>query len=264
VSARSTVVQPPGWPVHPENGRMDDWQLEIVEGMPRKLRTTRAGAVEEFTEGPWPAPTDGLTATVRVFKVGGVIDEAFCDSGANGFDYPELFSFARGVSDEIVATDHVAGARLLQWTDPSNNNQFSINDIDGFDRLGGTELSDSFNFFVTYTGTLAHPGGPLRMREADDSVEDAVWVFLGDKAGVGGEKDLFLEVQGFAWPDETSDEPQADFPAGDLPIEAIVVRCTEAIKNVDVEVMPPGGQWTLVGNAASTPPIDPMLFPPAL
>ena len=263
-TAHSTVIMPPGWPVSDENGRMDDWEIEVLDGDPRILRTTRDGAVEEFTEGEWPAPINGLTAVVRVFKVGGVIDKAFCDSGASGFDYPELFAFARGVSDEIVATDFVAGARLLKWTDPSQNNQFSINEIDGFDRLGGTELSDTFNFFVTYTGTLKHPGGELAMREGDDSVEDAVWVFLGDQAGKGGEDQLFLEVQGFAWPDATSDEPAANFPAGDLPIEAIVVRCTEAIKDVDVQVLLPNSQWQLLGAAPSTPPIDPMLFPPAI
>ena len=261
-TAHSTVIQPPGWPVSPENGRMDDWEIELIDENPRRLRTTREGEVEEFVEGAWPAPVNGLTAIVRVFKVGGVIDKAFCDSGASGFDYPELFAFARGVSDEIVATDFVAGARLLTWTDPSQNNQFSINEIDGFNRLGGTELSDTFNFFVTYTGTLKHPGGDLAMREGDDSVEDAVWVFLGDQAGKGGEDELFLEVQGFAWPDATSDEPSANFPAGDLPIEAIVVRCTEAIKNVDVQVQLPNSQWQLVGAAPSTSPIDPELFPP--
>src|SRR5690606_6594648 len=133
-----------------------------------------------------------------------------CDSGLNGFDYPTLFAFARGDSPDIVATDVVAGAHLRTWTDPSNNNQFSVNDVDGFDRLGGTELSDTFNFFVTYSGALSHPGGPLSRRELDDSVEDAVWTFLGDDAGAGGEADLFLEVHGFAWPDATSDEPSGD------------------------------------------------------
>jgi hypothetical protein len=222
---------------------------------------------EEFTEGPWPVPDDGLTATVHVFAVGGAVDQAFCDSGLNGFDYPTfdyptLLAFARGDSPDIVATDVVAGAHLLTWTDPSNNNQFSVNDVDGFDRLGGTVLSDTYNFFVTYTGMVAHPGGSLAMRELDDSVEDAVWVFLGDKAGVGGEADLFLEVQGFAWPDATADEPAADLPAGDLPIEAILVRCTEAITDVDVELRTGADPWLLVGDAASTPVITPQLFPP--
>lgn len=264
LTAHSTVIQPQGWPVNPENGRKDDWTIEVIDGNPRTLRTVRDGATEDFVEGSYEPPTDGLTAVVRVFKVGGLVDKAFCDSGPNGFDYPTLFDFARGKSDEIVATDFVAGARLLTWTDPTNNNQFSVNDVDGFDRLGGTELSDTFNFFVTYTGTIAHPGGTLSMREGNDSVEDAVWAFLGDKAGNGGEDDLFLEVQGFAWPDASPDEPDADFGPGDLPIEAIVVRCTEAIKNVDVEIQLPGNQWSLVGNVPSTPPIDPKLFPPAI
>ena len=264
LTAHSTVIQPQGWPVNPENGRKDDWTIEVIDGNPRTLRTVRDGATEEFMEGSYDAPTAGLTAIVRVFKVGGAVDKAFCDSGPNGFGYSTLFDFARGKSDEIVATDFVAGAKLLKWTDPSNNNQFSINDIDGFDRLGGTELSDTFNFFVTYTGTITHPGGTLSMRENDDSVEDAVWAFLGDKAGNGGENDLFFEVQGFAWPDASSDEPDADFGPGDLPIEAIVVRCTESIKDVDVEIQLPNSQWALVGDIASMPPIDPKLFPPAL
>jgi len=264
LTAHSTVIQPQGWPVNPENGRKDDWTIEVIDGDPRILRTVRDGITEEFTEGSYAAPTDGLTAIVRVFKVGGLVDKAFCDSGPNGFEYPTIFDFARGKSDEIVATDFVAGAKLLKWTDPSNNNQFSINDIDGFDRLGGTELSDTFNFFVTYTGTIAHPGGTVSMRENNDSVEDGVWTFLGDKAGNGGENDIFLEVQGFAWPDASSNEPDADFGPGDLPIEAILVRCTEKIEDVDVEIQLPNSQWTLVGNVASTPPIDPKLFPPAL
>lgn len=263
-TVHTTVIQPPGWEIHPENGRKDDWTVEVIDGDPRTLRTTRDGAVEEFTEGPWPAPDGGLTATVRVFKVGGAVDQAFCDSGNNGFDYITLFDFARGKSDEIVATDVVAGANLLTWTDPSQNNQFSVNDVDGFDRHGGTVLSDTFNFFVTYTGTVTHPGGEIGMREGNDSVEDAVWTFLGDKAGTGYDMDLFLEVQGFIWPDETADEPAAAFPAGDVPIEAIVVRCTENISDVDVEILVPPNDWTLVGDAATKPVINTDLFPPAI
>ncbi|MEZ4380780.1 MAG: MYXO-CTERM sorting domain-containing protein [Nannocystaceae bacterium] len=264
LTAHSTVIQPPGWEVHPENGRKDDWTIEVLDGDPRTLRTTRDGVVEEFTEGEWPAPEGGLTAIARVFKVGGAVDEAFCDSGAGGFDYPTLFAFARGDSDEIVASDVVAGAPLLSWTDPSQNNQFSLNDVAGFDQLGGTELSDSFNFFVTYSGTISHPGGALRMREADDSVEDGVWVFLGDKVGSADTGDLFLEVHGFAWPDKTADEPSADVPAGEVAIEALLVRCTEAIKDVDVEIRLPGDAWKLVGEVASTPVITDELFPPAI
>jgi len=196
--------------------------------------------------------------------VGGEVDEAFCDSGASGFDYSTLFAFAHGGHPDEVATDVVAGAELLRWTDPSQNNQFSINDIDGFDRLGGTELSDTFNFMVTYSGTIDHPGGELAMREANDEVEDAVWAFLGDDVGSEHEDDLFLEVHGFAWFDKTDDEPKASFPAGELPFEAILVRCTEAIKDVDVQLRLPGDDWALVGQVASTPVIDDELFPPAL
>lgn len=259
----TTVIQPPGWPVHPDNGRQDTWSLELIEGDPRRLRTTRDGVIEEFEEGPWPAPEDGLTATVRVFKVGGAVDKAFCDSGFSGFDYITLLDFARGKSDEIVATDVVAGAKLQTWTDPSKNNQFSVNDVHGFDQLGGTDLSDTFNFFVTYTGTVAHPGGAVKMREQDDSVEDAVWAFLNDKVGSSNVGDLFLEVQGFAWPDKTEDAPSATFPAGDLPIEAILVRCTEAIKDVDIQI-DLGDGWQLVGDAPTQPVINTQLFPPAL
>ncbi|HGG58069.1 MAG TPA: hypothetical protein ENK31_09770 [Nannocystis exedens] len=263
LGVHSTVIQPMGWEVHPENGRKDDWTVEILEGDPRILRTTRDGVIEEFTEGEWPAPVDGLTATLHVFQVGGEVDEAFCDSGASGFDYGTIFAFARGDHPEIVATDVVAGAELLRWTDPTQNNQYSVNDVPGFDRLGGTMLSDTFNFFVTYSGTIEHPGGILKMREADDQVEDAVWVFLGDAVGIGDEDDLFLEVHGFAWPDKTDDEPAGSAPAGELPIEAILVRCTEDIKDVDVEIRLPDAEWMLVGEVASTPVINDDIFPPA-
>jgi hypothetical protein len=263
-SVHSTVIQPQGWPVHPENGRQDDWTVELLDGAPRVLRTTRDGAVEEFEEGAWPPPEGGLTATVRTFEGNGVIDEAFCDSGLGGFEYKTLFDFAHGLSEEVLKTDVVAGARLLTWTDPTNNNQFSINDIDGFDRLGGTELTDSFNFFVTYTGSLSHPGGSLAMREEDDSVEDALWVFLDENVGSDNEQQLFLEVQGFAWPDKTPDEPVAAFAPGDTQIEAILIRCTEQIKDVSVEISVADGPWALVGDVATTPVINDELFPPAL
>lgn len=259
----TTVLSPQGWPIHPENGRMDDWTLELVDGEPRVLRTTRDGVTEEFVEGPWPVPQEGLTAVVRVFEVGGVVDQAFCDSGSNGFDYPAVFGFANGDSTEIVATDVVAGVPLHTWSDPGGND-FAVVDVEGFERLGGTELSDQFNFFVTYVGTVDHPGGSLTMREEDDSVEDAVWVFLGDAVGSSNVGDLFLEVQGFIWPDATDDEPSVDLPAGDVPIQAILVRCTESISDVDVQIAFGGGGFALLGDVGSTPLVDDELFPPAL
>ena len=42
-----------------------------------------------------------------------------------------------------------------------------------------------------------------------------------------------------------------------------MVRCTEAIKDVDVELRM-NNQWSLVGDAPSKPLIDPKLFPPAI
>src|SRR5690606_6911430 len=136
--------------------------------------------------------------------------------------------------------------------------------VEGFERLGGTELSDSFNFFVTYLGTVDHPGGSLAMREQDDSVEDAVWVFLDDAVGSSNVGDLFLEVHGFVWPDATSNEPSVELPAGDVPIQAIVVRCTEQIVDVDVQISFGGAGFELLGDVGSTPAIDDELFPPAL
>lgn len=260
----TTVISPQGWPIHPENGRTDDWTLELVESAPRLLRITRDGVTEEFEEGPWPLPQDGLTAVVRVFEVGGVVDQAFCDSGSNGFEYPAIFAFANGDSTEIVATDVVAGVPLHTWTDPGGGNSFSVIDVEGFERLGGTELSDGFNFFVTYIGTVDHPGGSLAMREADDQVEDGVWVFLNEAVGSTNVGDLFLEVHGFIWPDATDDEPSTNLPAGDVPIQAILVRCTEQISDVDVEIELGGGGFALLGDVGSTPLVDDTLFPPAL
>jgi hypothetical protein len=188
-SVHTTVIQPPGWEVHPENGREDDWTLEVLDGDPRTLRTTRDGAGRGVHGGhAWPVPHRRPHRHRAHLQGRRRRRRGLLRLGRQRLRlHPTAFGFARGMSDEIVATDVVAGAKLLTWTDPSKNNQFSINDVDGFDRLGGTELSDTFNFFVTYTGTVDHPGGDLAMREGNDSVEDAVWVFLGDKAGKGGE-----------------------------------------------------------------------------
>ncbi|MCB9751484.1 MAG: hypothetical protein H6713_16035 [Myxococcales bacterium] len=257
----TTVIQPQGWPVHPENGRQDDWTLELDGGV---LRTTRDGVVEEFTEGPWPAPDGGLTAIVRTFEPNGVVDQAFCDSGLGGFDYKTLFDFARGLTEHELKSDVVAGARLFPWIDNTNNNQFSVNDVDGFDHLGGTELTDTFNFVVTYTGAMVHPGGAFALREANDSVEDAVWVFQGDAVGSDNEADLFFEVHGFAWPDLTPDAPSVVLPAGEVPIEAILIRCTEAIKDVELETRVADGPWAPADELETLPVINDELFPPAL
>jgi hypothetical protein len=259
-TASSTVIVPGGWPPNPDNGRQDEWTIEVIDGTPRRLRTTRNGVVEEFEEGPWPEPTSGLTAIVYSFAPSMGIDNAFCDSGVGGFNYPVLFAGARGTSGEtLLGVDVVAGAPLMSWSGGSN---FAVTDVAGFNRLGGTHLSSQSNFVVRYIGSMDHGGGTLRMRELDDSVEDGVWVFLGDDVGSDSTADLFLEVHGFAWSEYTPDEPSRTLPAGPVPIEAILYRCTEPVTPVDVQI-DTGSGWKLVGESPSSPVINDELFPPA-
>jgi hypothetical protein len=263
-SVHSAVVTPAGWAPDPEEGRMDDWTLKIIDGPPRVLQVTRAGVTEAFDEGPWPAPTDGLTAEVRVFASGGAIDDAFCSAGTS-FDYAAFFDFARGLSTmPVIASDIVAGAKLSSWHDVSGQNNLGITDVQGFDLLGGTELTNKFNFFVRYTGAVVSPGGELRMRELDDTVEDGLWAFLASKVGSKNTADLFLEVHGFVWADSTPDEVAATVASGDIPIEIILVRCANQIDDVDVQIGLGTGPFQLVGDTPSKPAIDDTLFPPAL
>lgn len=265
----STVISPAGWPIHPENGRMDDWTVEIIDGNPRQLAVTRNsdGVTETFDEGPWPAPETGLTATVRVFPSSGDIFEAFCDvSGSltGSIDYQTILDFARGKSSTTpLSLDRVAGVELGEWRDDSGNNQFAVTDIDGFDRLGGTLLSDQFNFTVTYTGTLGHAGGNLFMREADDAVTDALWVFLDDGVGSANVNDIFFENHSITL--VSDDETVSDsFNAGALPFEAIVVRCSTQLTPMTLQVSQDGSSWTLVADQPTEPEVDSDLFPPAL
>jgi hypothetical protein len=260
----TTVDAPAGWPILPNNGQKRDFQVTVIDGSPRTLVVKGSSGEEIYQEGPAPAPKDGLTATARAFETGPVSD-AFCTSGLSGFDLKTFWDFARGKSSQpVLAEDTVAGAKLKTWTDPTGSNKFAVVDIDGFDRLGGTDMSDQFNFVVTYTGKVKHPGGLLKMKELNDVVEDGVWVFLGGKVGSSLKSDLFLEVHGFAWADSTPDEPSQSFAAGDLPIEIIVARCAKAISNVDVMISLNGGPFTLVGNAPTLPEINDKLFPPGL
>jgi hypothetical protein len=272
-TVHTTVISPstPDWPVDPDNGKKEDWSVELREGSPRKLVVARGGAVEEYEEGAWPAPTEGLTAVVRVFSPGSPTDEAFCNRGlASGPDRDVLWSFARGESgDPASATDIVAGAPLLTWADESGGNNFAVTDVPGFDRFGGTELDDQFNFIVLYTGTIAHPGGLFGMQEDDDDVSDALWAFVGP--GVGGsnvDSDLFLEVHGHVPADITDDVVTRPFDAQDLPIEAMILRCTTSLEGqaVDLLVNLNGGEddWKLVGEQPTKPLLDAKLFPPAL
>jgi hypothetical protein len=265
-TAHTTVITPSDWTdPDKQTGRKDDFTLEVVAGSPRKLRVTRLTApmgVEEFTEGAWPRPTAGLTATARVFTSDDAVDKAFCKSGASGFSYGTLFDFARGKSAQpTLGKDVVGGARLLKWRDATGQNRFAVSDVPGFSDLGGTALSDQANFLVHYQGVVRHPGGAFQMRELNDSVEDGIWVFVGSNIGTNT---FFLEVHGFVFPDGTSDEPQTNLPAGDVPIEIIVARCAKQIVDVDVEIRLAGGSYQLVGNAPTTPNLSDTIFPPAL
>jgi hypothetical protein len=138
-----------------------------------------------------------------------------------------------------------------------------VTDVAGFDQLGGTELSDQFNFIVRYVGTITHGGGSIQMRELDDDVRDAVWSWLGPGVGSSLLTDVFLEVHGHAPADYTADVESGFFAAGPVPIEVMVLRCSQSIQTIDVQI-DAGSGWQLVGNAPSLPQIDAQLFPPAL
>ncbi|MEM9068416.1 MAG: MYXO-CTERM sorting domain-containing protein [Myxococcota bacterium] len=274
----SIILSPDGWPPHPRNGARETWEIEVVAGDPRILRLTNTDtdATEEFAEGEWPAPTEGLTAEVRVFGASGPIWDSFCGAGGllDSFSVEEaqaFWEFARGESPEPdTGFDVVAGARLLEWDDSSDGaNDFSVTDLDGMDRLGGTTLTTQFNWAVRYTGSITHPGGAFEARENDDRLEDGLWMFAQD--GVGGSSftsDVLLEVHNWANPDRTDDEVRIspDPAAGAVPFEVIAVRCGMpfAGKEMRAELRLGGGAWMLVGEQPSTPIINDDLFPPAL
>ncbi|MCB9606536.1 MAG: hypothetical protein H6716_08090 [Polyangiaceae bacterium] len=267
-SVSTTVITPQGWPVPQNNGEKKDYTVTVVDGSPRQLVIERDGATETYDEGPYPEPQTGLTAFVRVFPSSGAVYDAFCGKGTLELqpDRLPIWDFARDNSlEQELGSDIVAGVPLDTWSDPSGNNQFAVRNVPGFDQLGGTELSDQFNFIVTYWGTLTHAGGNIALREQNDQVQDALWAWLGDGVGSNNTNDLFLEVHSLAGADLTPDEPSASFAAGSVDFEAMVLRCNDAItKQIDVQVRFGNGAWTLVGNAPTTPLINDSLFPPAL
>jgi hypothetical protein len=263
----STILTPAGWPTHPDNGKKETWTFEILAGTPRKLAITSGGKTETYSEQAWPKPTTGLTASVNVFSATGKINDAFCGTGSfSTIDRAALWEFGRGKSSEKpIGSDVVAGAKLVTWVDTSSGDNFAVTDVEGFRTLGGTELTDQANFIVRYFGKVKHPGGTVKMREFDDDVKDAVWAFLGAKAGVGlAVSDLFLEVHGKAAADSTADEPTGTAVAGDMAIEVFVLRCATKIQQVDVQISLGGGAWQLVGVAPTVPNIDDATFPPVL
>lgn len=268
----SIILSPDGWPPHPQNGLRQTWEIEIVEADPRTLRLTDTATdvTEVYVEGSWPEPTEGLTAELRVFGASGAAWEAFCGAGftLSDAERQSFWGFARGTSSApTLDYDVVAGAPLLEWDDSSSGaNDFSAVDVHGFDRLGGTLVDDQFNFAVRYTGTIRHPGGSFAMREQDDDLEDAVWAFVGDQVGSSSVGDLFLEVHNWSNPDATPDTVTRNIPAGDVPIEIVIVRCAMPFdgKDLRVEMNLGGAGWRLVGEQPSDPDLDDALFPPVL
>ena len=252
------------------DGSVTSWSIEVLPGSPRTLRITDDnGAAEEFAEGITPEPALGLTAEVRVFQANGAVANAYCKAGGCGIDYATLFAFARGGGAESdLGRDIVAGARLLSWYNVPN---FGITDVGGFDfgTLGGTELSDQYNFIVRYTGWIEHPGGVFTMRERDDDVGElnptdygGVWVFLGNDVGAGGFADLFLGVNAFAFcSDGSADEPGASAGPGYVPVEIIMIRCNTDGPPVDVELAFEGEPYDYVGNQPTAPDTSVTLFP---
>lgn len=271
-TVRSTITQTPDGPdVARPLGKQETWKVEIVAGTPRKLKLSNVDApsvVEEYTEGAWPAPTTGLTATVRVFSSSGAAYKAFCGKSVL-FDSPDhatIFDTARGRSSEtLLGVDLMAGAKLLRWRDASGANRFAVTDVPNFSDLGGTLLSDQANFFVHYQGTINHPGGAFQIRENDDEVADGIWAFAtAAQVGSKNTNDLFLEVHSLATADLTADAPSKTLAAGPVEIEIIVLRCAQQIKDIDIELKLNGGAYQLVGNVSSNPTINDTLFPPAL
>lgn len=271
-SIHSVVTNPNTWLDATSNHAEGDFRIDVVDGKPRKLRITSKsdGKVEEYTEGATPAPTSGVTAVVRTFASAGTIDNAFCRASYfNAVDYVTMFNFARfgrakSVEPEL-GVDFVVGTTIAQWSDTSGQNRFSPRDLAGFEKLGGTELTDQQNFFVYYTGSIVHPGGTFNLREYDDVVADGVWVFLGPtQVGSSLAADLFLEVHSRPWWDTTYDVGTRTMAKGSVPFEVIVARCASTIKTVTLQGKVDAGPWKNIDQFPMTPVLDPKLLTPAL
>ena len=261
----ATVISPPGWEIPPDNGRQYALEAEVVAGTPRTLKLWRDGALEEYSEGALPEPTDGLLATAMGFPANSSVDKGFCNRSwtDTSIDYTAVLDFVRGRGGVAPTwSDYVAGAKVAPWVDISGGNNFAISNVHGFDLHGGTTRTDQFNFVVRYQGYVDHPGASLWMRERDDVVEDGLWVFLDNNIGSSNPGNLFLEVHGLVYADKTADEVSASFAAGLIPIEVILIRCDQTIKPVHVEVGLGAKNWQTMDTAPTAPELFPSLFPP--
>lgn len=259
----STVMTPDSWPTDPIDGRAETWTFEIVAGTPRELHVTDDDGNEEvFLEEPWAAPAGGLTAEVRAFANDGAMAASGCDATfINDTDRQTILGFARGTSAEMpLAYDVVAGSAVNRIEGAA---AFSVRDVDGFDDLGGSALTQQVNFVVRWTGTVTHGGGNFQMREGDDQLDGGLVAFIQGGVGSMVVGDIFLEVQNSFSADATSDTVSRSVAAGDLPIEVIVWRCTGGSENADVEINI-GGGFGSIGPSNSSPIVNDTLFPPAL
>ena len=266
IVVESTIMIPTGWET-PESlrGRRDSWTFEVIDSDPRLLVITDAatGFEETYEEGPWPAPTDGLTAEVRVFGSTGSVYEAYCGAGFSSWEDAPVLDFARGTSATLpLAEDVVAGAVLGRWADDVGT--FAVTDLHGFSRLGGTELSAQANFTVRYVGTLAHTGH-LSVREEDDGYSRmASWTFTGSDIG-GGREAALHEIYHFTGNDDET-VTAGSLPAGEVEVEVVVVWCSGAGGEpfaLQQSRTSARGPWETFGTGGVVA-IDPALFPPVL
>lgn len=104
------------------------------------------------------------------------------------------------------------------------------------------------------------------MREFDDVVADGIWSFLGpQQVGSNLAKDFFLEVTSRPWADGTVDEPSRAMAAGKVAVEAVIARCTSAVKTVTtVQAQIGTGPWRGFDSLSTSPMLDPKLLTPAL
>ena len=271
LSIDTVVTIPSGWETPASrNGERGRYTFEVLETAPRTLRITDTdtSAVEEYEEGTFDPPSGGLTAEVRVFAEGGTIDDAFCEQGVLGTTslIPTVWEFARGRgAATVIDADAVAGVDLGPW--PSSGT-FAVTDVEGMLRDGGTELTDSANFTVRWTGTFSHPGGSVWLREENDAVPQFLSAFWADTVGESAITDYlthpnFFQVHRILRQDH--EEEEYSFAAGDLPFEVITVRCAADLTDdthLQYSLVSDTGPWSSFTVADTAPNLDAAIFPP--
>lgn len=264
VTVDSTIMIPTGWETpEPLRGQRGDWTFAI-DGTELTITDNDTGFSEVFDEGAAPAPTSGLTADVRVFGSSGTVYDNFCGAGFGTWEDAPILDFARGSSAMLpLAQDLVAGAVLGEWVDGVG--AFAVTDLDGFDRLGGTDLTQQANFVVRYVGTLPHTGH-LSVREEDDSYEQlGSWVFTAGDVGSGSRNDALHEIFHF-FGDDDEEVTEGSLPADEVEVEVVVVWCGGSggeAYTLQQSLTSASGPWQTFGTGA-IPRIDDTLFPPVL